>query len=228
MYSDICLDDIKIDSKPYKKNVKIDQDIKSVYYVDIVYNKYIQIPKCRLLDVCLEDNCISLCIDKSFYISFIDPLEDHIKDMVYKNSSSLFYKSFSVEKISRCFVSNVEFIDSMIILKLNISNFVSIYNRNKERINFNDINCKHSDSGIEVVSIISIENLQFIDNLFTCNIKVEQLKIYNDVKLVEYSILESKSDTNSILSNEQTKSYKKYICSSSTDSVVLEDEYFRE
>ena len=76
---------------------------------------------------------------------------------------------------------------------------------------------------LEVVCILCIENLQFIDNLFTCNAVVEQLKLYKDKRLVEYSIIESISENVSVSTDVI---YEDKLTESSES--VLEDEYFKE
>lgn len=223
MYDNVDISIIKFDNKPYKKIKTINVDnvvVKSVYYIDIFYNGeplYVQIPKCRLESFCEQDNLITLLVDKYFYERFLKCLEEKIIDTVYNNSEKWFGgKRFTMNKISNCMVSFVEKIsDNDYRFTISVGKNIIVYDKCNNRINLDEIKLLESDY-LEVVCILCIENLQFIDNLFTCNTVVEQLKLYKDKPLVEYSIIESVSTVSESKDNLE-----------STES-VLEDEYFKE
>lgn len=234
MYDNVDISAIKFDNKPYKKIKTINMDniiVKSVYYIDISYKGeplYIQIPKCRLESFCEGDNLVTLLVDKYFYEKFLKRLEAKIIDTVYNNSEKWFGgKRFTMNKISNCIVSFVEKIsaadlDDEYRFTISLGKNIILYDRCNTRINLDDIKMLETDM-LEVVCILCIENLQFIDNLFTCNAVVEQLKLYKDKPLVEYSIIESISEnvsvsTDVIYENKRTESSES----------VLEDEYFKE
>jgi len=228
MYNDIDINSIKFDNKPYKKikTIHIDDNVvvKSIYYIDIYYKDnplYVQIPKCRLESFCEQDNLITLLIDKYFYENFVKRLETRIIDTVYDNSEKWFGgKRFTMNKILNCIVSLVEKVTKDDYrFTMSLGKDISVYDRCNNVINLYETQISESDNP-EVVCILRIENLQFIDNLFTCNVVVEQLKLYKDKPLVEYSILESVSSISESVSNKK-------LASESSES-VLEDEYFKE
>lgn len=227
MYDKVDISAIKFDNKPYKKIKTINNVIvKSVYYIDISYNYeplYIQIPKCRLESFCESDNLVTLLVDKYFYERFLKRLEIKIIDTVYNNSEKWFGgKRFTMNKISNCIVSFVEKIsDDDYRFTISISKNIIVYDRCNTRINLQDIKLLESDM-LEVVCILCIENLQFIDNLFTCNAVVEQLKLYKDKPLVEYSIIESISTVSESIGDDYGDK------GTESSESVLEDEYFKE
>jgi hypothetical protein len=229
MYDNVDISAIKFDNKPYKKIKTINMDnviVKSVYYIDISYKGeplYIQIPKCRLESFCENDNLVTLLVDKYFYEKFLKRLETKIIDTVYNNSEKWFGgKRFTMNKISNCIVSFVEKIsDDDYRFTISLGKNIILYDRCNTRINLDDIKMLESNM-LEVVCILCIENLQFIDNLFTCNAIVEQLKLYKQQqRLVEYSIIESISE------NVSTDVIYEDKCTESSES-ILEDEYFKE
>jgi len=237
MYDKVDISAIKFDNKPYKKIKTIHTDkliVKSVYYIDISYNAeplYIQIPKCRLESFCERDNLVTLLVDKYFYEKFLKRLEIKIIDTVYNNSEKWFGgKRFTMNKISNCIVSVVEKIsDDDYRFTISVGKNIIVYDRCNTRINLQDIKLLESDM-LEVVCILCIENLQFIDNLFTCNAVVEQLKLYKDKPLVEYSIIESISTVSESISESMLESIGDQYGDRGTESSesVLEDEYFKE
>lgn len=240
MYNDVDISFIKFDNKPYKKIKTINNSIvKSVYYIDIYYKSepvYVQIPKCRLESFCEQDNLITLLVDKYFYEHFLKPLETHVINNVYNNSEKWFGgKRFTMDKICNCIVSFIEKIsDDDYRLTVSIGKNTIIYDRCNNRINFDEINAS-SYNYLEVVCILCIENLQFIDNLFTCNAVIEQLKLYKSERLVEYSIIETISSVSESVSdrdfedecNEDDAKRVMDIKTESTES-ILEDEYFKD
>lgn len=165
-YNDINIDRIKFGT-PYKREKKFfieDQVIKkSVYYIDIKYeNKplYIEIPASEIKDLCINYRGDITCLLRGdyFYSQFIKPLEKFIIQSVYENSNKWFGgKSFSLEKISKCIVSNVKLQDKDYVLSLTKSKLIEtkdVYN------NFSNIK-------------INLRELQFIDNKFTYNFILE-------------------------------------------------------
>jgi len=221
MYNEIDFNKIGFSNKPYKKIKKILVDdniiIKSIYYIDIDYSNqplYVQIPTCKLENI--ENDIMTLVMDNNFYYNFIRLLEDNIIKAVYKNSERWFLgKIFTINKIMNCIVSCVEILDNGFV-RLNVSydTNLKLYDQYKNEICFTDIiNDKNDTKNIkrdvkDVVCIMHIKNLQFIDNMFTYDLVMEQMKIYKVHKIIEYSIIDTES------------------CSSGSSKLL--DEYYKE
>ena len=94
---------------------------------------------------------------------------------------------------------------------MSFSKYLKIYDQFKTNIALEDIN---TNDPLEVVSIINIRNLQFIDNMFTCNILLEQMKVDKDTRIVGYSIMESEPSFSISIQGDE-----------SSDSLLM-DEYY--
>lgn len=220
-YTNIDINKIKFSDKPYNKlqyiNIGNEKIEKNIHYIDMYYNNdalYIQLPKTKLYLANLDNNVIKILIDDKVNDNFIKKLEDYIIKIVYKNSELWFDgKIFTMNKIINCIVRNVNYIEENIILTLTLDNECKIFNQYGILLDKKELHKKELDKNVDIVCIIKIDNLQFIDNKFTYNIVLEQAKIYKDTKITEYSIL----DDNSIVSNESNTSI----------SMNLDDEYYK-
>lgn len=219
MYNAIDINKIDFDNKPYKRVKKINVTneesgcgFKSIHYVDISYLKgplYIQLPCCKLKH--MEDDIIELIIDLDLY-KFIKRLESYIVNKVYENSEVWFLgKIFTMNKIINSIVSNVNKDDDY-YLTLVLSKNVMLYDSYKNVMTlekFKELNnqriCKENKD-FDVVCIIKISGLQFIDNKFICNLVIEQIKVIKDTKIDCYSIIESESESET-KSNQLTDEY---------------------
>ena len=203
MYNKIDIGKINFDNRPYKKiksiNVIGDDNIvqnivKSIYYIDINYlgnPLYVQIPCFKLKNII--DDVIELVINKEFY-NFIQDLESYIIDIVHDKSESWFLgKKFTMNKIINCLCSNVNRLNDDYYLSLLLSKNISLYDKCKNKISLEKLKAmKH----VDIVCIVKISDLQFIDNRFICNLVIEQAKIINEIQIVEYSIIDSDNDNN--------------------------------
>lgn len=232
LYNTVDINKIGFDDKPYKKiksmnvindsgdNVNI---TKSIYYVDMNYlNKplYIQIPCFRLR--CVHDDTVELIINKEFYDNFIKGLQSYIVDTVYNKSERWFLgKTFTRNKIIKCLVMAVNQDDNEYVLTLGLSNTVVFYDKYKNEIDKSKLTSYDTDNNIDIVCIIKVEGLQFIDNMFICNLVIEQAKITSQVRLIEYSIIDSDSDS-------EVSCTSRVIVSDRSSETILEDEYYKE
>ena len=157
--------------------------LKKIHFIDIMYKNtefLLQTSKLSVSSIKqAESNILYLIIDSDMKI-FINKLENHIINYIHANSYKIFKKIFTLEKISKGLVSNV----NKDVLLTSVSKNCQIYNKSNELIQLADINKDDS-----VICILKIANLQFIDNKFTYNIIVEQTKVYKETKISEYSIL---------------------------------------
>ena len=228
LYDNINFNKIKFSSKPYKKEIIVDNQVKSIYFIDINYYKkplYIQLPKLSMIQ--LSDSKIQIKIYSYLYQKFIKQIEELVIDKVYNNSETWFNKRFTMNKIMNSLMTQVQYKNDEFILELGYDKDTIFYNQYKKQINSNEINLP-----IDIICIIRIENLQFIDNKFTYNIFLEQAKIIENLRLKEYSILQNDSDSKSIsksisnsISNSDSNSDSKL---SSKDTSILDDEYYFE
>jgi len=215
-YTNIDINNIKFSDIPYNKlqyiNIGNEKVEKNIYYIDMYYNNdalYIQLPKTKLYFTNLDNNVVKIIIDDKVNDNFIKKLEEYIIKVVYKNSALWFDgKRFTMNKIVNCIVRNVNYIEENIILTLTLDKECKIFNQYGIELDINEL-----EKNMDIVCIIKIDNLQFIDNKFTYNIVLEQAKIYKDTKITEYSIL----DDDSIGSCE----------SKTTESFNFDDEYYK-
>jgi hypothetical protein len=246
-YNDIQINRIRFDKKPYKKikTIKVEGSdfTKSIYYIDAYYIDqplYIQIPKCKVRALCKDDMTVILSVNLQFN-TFIKDLETFVVNCVYNNSERWFDKTFTMNKITKCMVSISEVSGEDVELSLSLSKHIKLYDQYKKQISIEELKC-----GLEVVPILHFANLQFIDNMFICNMVVEQAKVYNDSGLVEYSIIES--DNCSTISSTSSMCLEKIsvktsnsnssriVCENKdkpesetkSDTTILKDEYYDE
>lgn len=227
-YTDIDIKKIKFGDVSYNKlqNIKIDNECleKNIYYIDIYYNNdalYIQLPKTQISSCDLNNNLLQIKIDDKFH-NFIKKLEEYIIWTVHKNSELWFNgKCFTMNKIVNSIIRSVSYINNIdgadLIMTLTVDKNCKFYNQYGISItefdieDFNPTNCKDRR---DIVCIIKLDNLQFIDNKFTYNIVLEQAKIYNYKKLMDYSILDESDNKTSV--------------STLLTSVEEDDEYYNE
>lgn len=227
LYDNINFNKIKFSSKPYKKEIIVDNRLRSVYFIDINYYKkplYIQLPK--LTTIKLENLKIQIKIHDFLYQRFIKQIEELIIDKVYNNSEIWFNKRFTMDKIINSLMTHVQYKNDEFLLELNYDKDTIFYNQYKKQIDIKEINLP-----VDIVCIIRIENLQFIDNKFTYNIFLEQAKVIENLRLKEYSILENDSDSvtkfsKKIDSSSSSSSNKFSYNSTEKNSSILEDEYY--
>lgn len=234
LYDNINFNKIKFSSKPYKKEIMVDNKIRSVYFIDINYYKkplYVQLPKLTIIK--LENFKIQIKIHEYLYQKFIKEIEELIIDKVYNNSEIWFNKRFTIDKIINSLITQIKYKNNEFILELCYDKDTIFYNQYKKQIDIDNIQLP-----IDIICIIRIENLQFIDNKFTYNIFLEQAKIIENIRLKEYSILQNDSEE-SITQNKLSRNYNNSNNSSTSskssnfsyktkekNSSILEDEYY--
>jgi len=202
LYDNINFNKIRFSSKPYKKEIIVDKMVRSIYFIDINYYKkplYIQLPKLSIIK--MDNFKIQIVIHDYLYQKFIKQIEELIIDKVYNNSETWFNKKFTMNKIISSLITQIQYKNNDYILELNYDNETIFYNQYKSQLNKEDIQLP-----IDIICIIRLENLQFIDNKFTYNIFLEQAKIIQKLRLKEYSILEQtlENDTDDLSSENKT------------------------
>jgi hypothetical protein len=65
------------------------------------------------------------------------------------------------------------------------------FNRYKTLIQREDIS---TNSDIEIICLVRISNIQFLQNKFSYNIILEQAKVFMEERLIEYSIIDNTDD----------------------------------
>jgi hypothetical protein len=234
LYNKIDINKIKFDKVPYEKYI---EDSKTIHYIDISYNKsdlYMQIPKGKIISFDIENKIVSI---ETNINTFIKNLENLIVNTVYKYSTRWFNgKQFTINKIKNGLLSNL----SKNILHLTIDKLPSLYDQYKNIINIKDLqNLLMENLDINIVCIVKLLNLQFIDNKFTYNLVLEQAKIYKKESIKEYSIIESESDSGDLIIEKEENTINEDVVRRQGNNVVrrqdtikdiseLEDEYYKE
>lgn len=220
LYDTIDISKIRFSSKPYKSEIKDGNNgTKSVYFIDINYYKnplYIQLPKLSVIKV--ENSKIWIKINDNVYQRLIKLIEECIIDKVYNNSKKWFNgKRFTMNKIMNSLITPIQYKNGDYILEMIYDKNTSFYNQYKSQVTL----LANASSGkstlrellpIDSVCIIKLEGLQFVDNKFTYNIFLEQAKIFQPVRLKEYSILENlRKDLSSIHLDNQIKQTQTHL-----------------
>lgn len=221
-YNEIDIKKIKFSDTPYNILQNINNIEKNIYYIDMYYNDdslYIQLPKYKIYNY--ENNILKIRIDENFNDKFIKKIEEYIIKIVHKNSQLWFNgKVFTMNKIVNGIVRNIKYIKEQLIMTIFIGKECKFYNQYNIEISDISIN---NDTDTDIICIIKLDNLQFIDNKFTYNIVLEQAKIYNYTKIVEYSILDNSSEKCSSISTVSILS----STNQSSDN-ILQDEYYKD
>lgn len=184
---------IRFSDTPYKKlcpeaTAEFKKDVYT-YFIDMYYKNrslVIQLPKYKIKNI--EDNKLVLNVDESLFQYFISPLEEHVIDTIHKNSEKWFNgKRFTINKIMNSIVSPYTKKENEHTLKISLTKNTMYFNRYKNIIQKDDINL---DSDVEIIGLVKIANIQFLQNKFSYNIVLEQAKVFMDERLIEYSIID--------------------------------------
>jgi hypothetical protein len=183
---------IKFSNTFYSKKIEEDKEDKEdkknkivINYIDISYKKedlIIQLPRQKLINI-KKGSCV-INITESFYKNFIEKLEEYIIETIYNNSEKWFSKSFSKNKIKSGLLSLVSHDN---FLNLTLHDNTSFFNRHRKVIKIEDFVNKNC----EIICLVKIANLQFINNKFSYNFVLEQGKVYYETILNDYSIIEN-------------------------------------
>jgi hypothetical protein len=221
LYKKVDLTKITFDKTPYEKYV----EFKTIFYIDISYKEdclYIQIPKSKIVSFDMESKIAIIEITKDFYNLFIKKLEEIIINKVYKYSTRWFNgKQFTMNKIQKCFISNVN--NNHLYLTIDKDPFLYDQFRNIQTLEL------LSTKDANIVCIVKLLNLQFMENRFTYNLVLEQAKIYRKSEVKEYSIIESTSTNKDVSSSSCSEKLKMSLVKEPvSSSSELEDEYYKE
>lgn len=178
---------IKFDDSSYKKNNK--------HVIDMYYkNNYIifQLPRQKLSNV--NKDIITLELnDTTINEYIIKPLEEHICEMTHKYSVKWFNGNhFTMNKIVNSLDSRIKKTNGIFTLDLLINKNTLLYDRYKTLIEFDQINMNFSN--IELITLVRLSNLEFIDNKFTYSLILEQAKVYINEYFSKYSIIETNNN----------------------------------
>jgi hypothetical protein len=196
---------------PYKKlcqeaTLEFKKDIYT-HFIDMYYKNQsliIQLPKYKLKSI--DNNKLVIIVDDTIFQYLISPLEEHIIQSTHNQSEKWFNgKKFTMNKIMNSIVSpfNKRKTEGSIeyTLKLSLNKHTTYFNKYKTLIHHHDINC---DIEVEIICLIRIANIQFLQNKFSYNLILEQAKVFMDERLVEYSII----DTDDKISESASESNK--------------------
>lgn len=180
---------IRFSDTPYKKlcpeaTSEFKKDIFT-HFIDMYYKNrslIIQLPRYKIQSI--DNNKLILQTSDILSQYLIGPLEEHIIQSVHKYSEKWFNgKRFTLNKILSSIVSPLT--KENFLLKVSLSKNTMFFNQYKNIIHKEDI----SDN-IEIIPLIKIANLQFLQNKFSYNIVLEQAKVFIDERLIEYSIID--------------------------------------
>lgn len=195
MVKSIDVSKVKFSKNVYKrkKDIVISDELlkKSVYYIDVTYRGgplYIQFPRTELIGFFPERCAAQFEVSGDIISDFIDPLQEHIITSIHRHSDTLFRgKRFTLNKLRQCMLSAVTDTN---IMNVTISSTLKVFNSRKQEIEPGSV------SGyvpVDCIPLVKLTNLQFIDNRFTYNLSLEQLKVFTPEPLAEYSIIDNNS-----------------------------------
>lgn len=160
------------------------------HFIDMYYKNQslvLQLPKYTIESI--NNNKMIIYIDDDLIKYLIKPLEEHIINTVHNQSEKWFNgKRFTMNKIMNSIVSPLNKKDGKNTLKVTLDKHTLYFNRYKNMMNKEDI--QDSSSDIEIVCLVKISNLQFLQNKFSYNIVLEQAKVFMEERLIEYSIID--------------------------------------
>jgi hypothetical protein len=189
---------IRFSDTPYKKlcheaTVELKKDTYT-HFIDIYYKNHpliIQLPKYKIKSI--DNNKMVIHVDDKIFQYLISPLEEHIIQATHNNSEKWFSgKKFTMNKIMNSIVSPFNKNENeSTTLKLALNKNTMYFNRYKTLINQSDIICSED---VELICLVKIANIQFLQNKFSYNIVLEQAKVFMEERLVEYSIIDDPDD----------------------------------
>jgi hypothetical protein len=217
LYNKVDTKQILFSNNLYKKVREFNDEKKTIHYIDINYLErplYIQLSRNSLNDINIKKRMIKINVNNQMK-TFIRNLEDHIIKSVYKRSPLWFNgKNFTMNKISKCIVSNVSNNtgrkkDELI---LTISSDTKIYDQSKNKISLELLEQEFSktSSFIDIICIIKLANLQFIDNRFSYNLVLQQAKIFKEDNISEYSIMDDEDSNDTIITELEDEYYSEF------------------
>jgi hypothetical protein len=216
---------IRFSDIPYKKvcpeaTSEFKQEIFT-HFIDIYYKNHsliIQLPKYKLKS--MDSNKMVIYVGDNIFQYLISPLEEHIIQTTHNQSEKWFNgKKFTMNKIMNSIVSpfnkkeNENTNCNEHTLKLSLNKNTLYFNRYKSIIQHADIS---TNLDIELICLVRISNIQFLQNKFSYNIVLEQAKVFIDEHLVEYSIIDDSDDKIS------------EGASITTDNIIYDSEYYHE
>lgn len=190
---------IRFSDTPYKKLCQeATQEFKKdtyTHFIDMYYKNHsliIQLPKYKIKSI--DHNKMVICVDDTIFQYLISPLEEHIIQTTHNHSEKWFNgKKFTMNKIMNSMVSPFNKREST--LKLSLNKNTMYFNRYKTLIQRDDIRCNgDSDVDIEIICLVKIANIQFLQNKFSYNIVLEQARVFMDERIIEYSIIDDPDD----------------------------------
>ncbi|NBU34017.1 hypothetical protein EB118_03605 [bacterium] len=198
LYNAIDVSKIKFSKNVYKrkKDILVGGEVlkKSVYYIDISYKGgplYLQFPRAQLMTFAMEHCQAQFEVTCDIVSDFIEPLQEHIIKSVHKHSETFFKgKRFTFNKIRSCILSCVTYIESTPCINVTISDKLKTFNGQKGEVSAQQV---VSELPIDCIPLVKLTNLQFIDNRFTYNLSLEQLKVFVNEPLHNYSIIDNSS-----------------------------------
>lgn len=192
---------IRFSDTPYKKicpeaTIEFKKDIYT-HFIDMYYKNQsliIQLPKYKVKSI--HNNKMVIIVDDTIFQYLISPLEEHIIQTTHNQSEKWFNgKKFTMNKIMSSIVSPYnkkknDGCNEEPTLKLSLNKNTMYFNKYKTLIQQEDINC----DDVEIICLVKIANIQFLQNKFSYNIVLEQAKVFMDERLVEYSIIDDPDD----------------------------------
>lgn len=216
---------IRFSDIPYKKvcpeaTGEFKQEIFT-HFIDIYYKNHsliIQLPKYKLKS--MDSNKMVIYVGDNIFQYLISPLEEHIIQTTHNQSEKWFNgKKFTMNKIMNSIVSpfnkkeNENTNCNEHTLKLSLNKNTLYFNKYKSIIQHVDIS---TNLDIELICLVRISNIQFLQNKFSYNIVLEQAKVFIEEHLVEYSIIDDSDDKIS------------ESASITTDNIIYDSEYYHE
>lgn len=190
---------IRFSDTPYKNicqeaTKEFKQEIFT-HFIDMYYKNHsliIQLPKYKVKS--MDSNKMVIYVGDDIFQYLISPLEEHIIQSTHNLSEKWFNgKKFTMNKIMNSIVSpfNKKETDVDSTLKLSLNKNTLYFNRYKTIIQNTDIS---TNSDIEMICLVRIANIQFLQNKFSYNIVLEQAKVFMEERLIEYSIIDDTDD----------------------------------
>ena len=201
-------------------------------------NLYLQLPKCTTKQGIVKSSSKSYCelcygITEKTIIEFLENLEKHILDEIYKNRELWFYNadSMTLEDIEDLMTPLIKTYKhgKNFLLKNNIKlDKFKIYDENENNVTINDYNLSH-----EFIPLININGVKFSSKNFSIDLVLTQMMVIYPSEEFEQQVLIKTNKKPEVLeemreSRESVKVEKKEIEESKPELEIMESKELEE
>lgn len=180
-------------------------------------NLYVQFPKCITKQGLIKGNNKSYCelnfsITEKTVIEFLENLEKHCLNEIYKNKELWFYNSDSmtyndIEELMTPVIKTYKHGKNFLVKNIIKQDKFNIYDENENKINFEDYDNSH-----EFIPLININGIKFSSKNFTIEIILTQMMVlYPSDEFEKQILIKVNNDNKKTINNKTDESLGKNL-----------------